>query len=201
MFDYFTYMGFPGSSAGKESACNAGDPSSIPGLGRSPGEERSYPLKYFWGFLVAQMVKNLPSMQETWVQSLGWEDPLEKRMATHSSILAWRSPRTEEPGRLQSMGLHITEQHSLPVSLQPTFAYSVYFIQVESCTVILLHLAYFPSHVFKIHPYSSMFQNFVHLSVYSALCLSIYLLGCFNLFAMNVVYMFESLFSILWAYT
>ena len=53
---------------------------------------------------VAQMVKNLPAMQETQVQSVGWEDPLEKGMATHSSILAWEIPRTEEPGRLQSMG-------------------------------------------------------------------------------------------------
>ena len=51
------------------------------------------------------MVKNPPAMQEMWVGSLGWEDPLEKRMATHSSILAWRIPWTEEPGRLQSMGL------------------------------------------------------------------------------------------------
>ena len=50
------------------------------------------------------MVKNLPAMQETWVRSLGQEDPLEKEMATHSSILAWEVPRTEEPGRLQSMG-------------------------------------------------------------------------------------------------
>ena len=55
--------------------------------------------------LVAQMVRNLPGMQETWVQSLGWEDPLEEGMATHSSILAWRIPWTEEPGGLQSMGL------------------------------------------------------------------------------------------------
>ena len=54
--------------------------------------------------LVAQMVKNLPAMQETQVQSLGWEDPLEEGMATHSSILAWRFPGTEEPGGLQSMG-------------------------------------------------------------------------------------------------
>ena len=53
--------------------------------------------------LVAQMVKNLPAMQETWVQSLGREDPLEKGMATHSSILTWRIPCTEESGRLQSM--------------------------------------------------------------------------------------------------
>ena len=55
--------------------------------------------------LVAQMVKNQPAMQETWVRSLGWEDPLEEGMATHSSILAWRIPQTEDPGRLQSMGL------------------------------------------------------------------------------------------------
>ena len=55
--------------------------------------------------LVAQTVKNLPAMQETSVQSLGWEDPLEEGIAVHSSILAWRNPWTEEPGRLQSMGL------------------------------------------------------------------------------------------------
>ena len=53
---------------------------------------------------MAQMVKNLPAMRESWVRSLGQEDPLEKGMATHSSILAWRIPRMEEPGRLQSMG-------------------------------------------------------------------------------------------------
>ena len=56
--------------------------------------------------LVAQMVKRLPTMQETWVQSLGREDPLEKEMATHFSILAWRIPWTKEPDRLQSMGSH-----------------------------------------------------------------------------------------------
>ena len=55
--------------------------------------------------LVAQIVKHLPVIQETWVQSLGWEDPLEKEMATHSSTLAWKIPWTEEPGRLQSTGL------------------------------------------------------------------------------------------------
>ena len=53
---------------------------------------------------MAQRVKCLPAMQGTWVQSLGWEDPLEKEIATHSSIFAWKIPRTEEPGRLQSMG-------------------------------------------------------------------------------------------------
>ena len=54
--------------------------------------------------LVAQTVKNLPAMQEIWAQSLSWDDPLEKGMATHSNILAWRFPWTEEPGRLQSVG-------------------------------------------------------------------------------------------------
>ena len=86
------YMGFPGSSAGKDSACNAGDPASIPGSGRSPGEGIGYPLQYSWASLVAQLEKNLPVMQETWVRSLGWEDPLKKGKATHSSILAWRIP-------------------------------------------------------------------------------------------------------------
>ena len=59
---------------------------------------------FFWAFFVAQTVKNLPTMQETWVQFLGQEDPLEKGMATHSIILAWRILWTEEPGGLQSMG-------------------------------------------------------------------------------------------------
>ena len=66
--------------------------------------------------LVAQMVKNLPAMRETWVRSLGWKDTLEKGMATHSCILAWRIPGTEEPGGLQSMGLQrsdTTEQLTL----------------------------------------------------------------------------------------
>ena len=82
------------SSVGKESACNAGDPSSIPRLGRSVGEEIGYPLQYFGASLVAQWVKNSPAVQETWVPSLGWEDPLEQGKATHSSILVWRIPWT-----------------------------------------------------------------------------------------------------------
>ena len=85
-------MGLPGSSAGKESARNAEDPSWIPGLGRSPGEGIGYPLQYSWASQMAQAIKNLPTRQETCVQSLGWEDPLEEGMATHSSILAWRIP-------------------------------------------------------------------------------------------------------------
>jgi len=87
-------LGIPHSSVSKESACNAGDPSSIPGLRRSAGEGIGYSLQYSWASLVAQLAKNLPAMQESWVQSLGWEDPLEKGKATHSSILAWRIPWT-----------------------------------------------------------------------------------------------------------
>ena len=84
------YMGFPDSSVGKEFACNAGDPSWIPGSGRSAGEGIGYPLQHSRASLVAQLVKNPPTMRETWVQSLGWEDPPEKGKTTHSSILAWR---------------------------------------------------------------------------------------------------------------
>ena len=87
-------MGFPHSSVGKESACNAGDPSSISGSGRSTGEWIGYPLQYSWASLVAQLLRNVPAMKETWAQSLGWEDRLEKGKATHSSILAWRVPWT-----------------------------------------------------------------------------------------------------------
>ena len=85
-------MGFPDSSAGNESAYNAGDPGSIPESGRSAGEGIGYPLQYSWASIVAQLVKNLTPV---WVRSLGWEDPLEEGKATHSSILAWRKPWTK----------------------------------------------------------------------------------------------------------
>ena len=78
------------SLVGKEFSWNAGDTGSIPGSGRSAEEGIGYPLQCSWASLVAQLVKNLPVMSETWIQSLGWEDPLEKGKATHSSILAWR---------------------------------------------------------------------------------------------------------------
>ena len=81
---------FPDSSVDKESTCNARDPGSIPGLGRSAEEGIGYPLQYSWASLVTQLVKNLPITQEF----LGWEDPLEKGKTTHFSILAWRIPWT-----------------------------------------------------------------------------------------------------------
>ena len=87
-------VGFP--DIGKESSHNAGDPSSSSGSGRSTGEGIGY---YSWASHVAQLVKNPPAMQETWVRFLVWEDLLEKRKATHSSILAWRIPWP-----VQSMG-------------------------------------------------------------------------------------------------
>ena len=80
-------MGFSDSSVGKETACNAGDPGLIRGSGISPGEGIGYPLQNSWASLVAQLLKNPPAMWETWIRSLGWEDPLEKEKATHSSIL------------------------------------------------------------------------------------------------------------------
>ena len=93
-----TRKGFPDNSVGKESACNAGDPSSIPELGRSSGEGIGYPLQYSWASLVAQLVKNPPAMRETWVCSL------EKGKATHSSILAWRIPWTIQSMVSQKVG-------------------------------------------------------------------------------------------------
>ena len=90
---------FTDSSVGKESTCNAGDPSSIPGSGRSAGDRIGYLLQCFWSSLVAQLVKNPPAVLEIWVQSLGWEDLLEKEKATHSNILTQRIPWT-----IQSMG-------------------------------------------------------------------------------------------------
>ena len=96
------------SSVGKESAGNAGDPGSTPGLGRSSGEGIAYPLQCSWASIMAQLVKNPTTMSETWVRSLGWEDPLEKETATHFSILDWRISWT-----VWSMGSDTTERVSL----------------------------------------------------------------------------------------
>ena len=89
--------GFPGGTGGKEATCQCRRHKRRrfhPWVGRSPGEGIGYPLQYSWASPVAQLVKNLPAKQETWVPSLGLEDPLEKGKATHSSILAWRIPWT-----------------------------------------------------------------------------------------------------------
>ena len=86
-------------------------PSSIPGSGRSAGERIGYPLQYCWASLMAQPVKNQPAMWETWVRSLGCEDPLEKGKATHSSILAWRILGLYSPSRCKE--LDTSEQLSL----------------------------------------------------------------------------------------
>ena len=94
----YEYLGFPDSSVGKESACNAGDPSLIPGSGRSFGKGIGYPLQCSWASRVAQLVKNPPAVWETCVRFLGWEDPLEEVKATHFSILAWRIPWTKSMG-------------------------------------------------------------------------------------------------------
>ena len=89
-FIYFSLI----SSVGRECTCNAEDPGSLPGLGRSTGEGIRYPLQYSWALLVAHLVKNPPAIWETWIRSLGWENLLEKGTATHSIILAWRIPWT-----------------------------------------------------------------------------------------------------------
>ena len=89
-----TSLSFFLCSVGEESTCNAGDPGSIPGLGRSAGEGIGYAHQYSWASLASRLVKNPPAIQETCVRSLGWEDPLEKGKATHSSILAWTVPWT-----------------------------------------------------------------------------------------------------------
>ena len=84
-------MGFPDSLVVKELACSARDPGWIPGWKRSAGEGVGSSLQHSWASLVAQLVKNLPAMQETWILTQGLEDPLEKGKATNSRILAWRN--------------------------------------------------------------------------------------------------------------
>ena len=110
-------QGFPDSLVGKESACNAEDPSSIPRSGRSPGEGVGYTLQYSWASLVAHLIKNLPTMWETWVRPLVWEDLLEKGKATAASAKSLQSyltlcdpidgspPGSPVPGILQARTL------------------------------------------------------------------------------------------------
>ena len=102
-------IGFPRSSDGKESSCNAGDPGSIHGSGISTGEGIGYLLQYSWAFLVAHLVKNPPTIRETWLLPLDWEEPLNNGTDTHSHILAWIIPWTIQ-GYKES---HTTEWFSL----------------------------------------------------------------------------------------
>ena len=88
LFPKTSVFSFPDSSVGKKSACNAADPSLIPGSRRSAGEGRGYPLQYSWASLVAQLVKNPPAVQETWVRSLGWQIPWRRERL--SSPVSWR---------------------------------------------------------------------------------------------------------------
>ena len=159
--------GFPSSSAGKESAYNARDPGSIPGSGRSPGEGIDYLLQYSWASLMAQTVKNLPAMWETWVWSLDWEDPLEKGMATHSSILAWESPCTEEPGGLQFMGSQrirhnwVTKHSTAPKFplLPSTTLHLLATTSLFSMSLILWNRVYYFLMVFFSHKYFVYFNE------------------------------------------
>ena len=120
-FNWLGWRGFPGISIGKESACNEGDSSLISGLGSSPREGIDYPCWYSWASLVAQIVKNLPAMRETWVWSLGWEDshggghgnPLQyfllenphkqRRLVSYSSCDHKESDRTEQLSTAQGV--------------------------------------------------------------------------------------------------
>ena len=117
-------------------ACNTEDPGSISGLGRSAGEGKGYPLQYSWAFLVAQLVKNPSAMWETWVRSLGWEDPQEKGKATHSSILAWRIPWTMG---LQRVGHDWATKHSTFANLSDLMfllCYIVNFLRQEMSSTL-----------------------------------------------------------------
>ena len=101
---------FPGSSAGKESACNAGNPGSIPGLGRSAGERTGYPLQYSWASLVAQLVKNPPARWETWVQSLVGKIPWRREQLSTPVFWPGEFHRLYSPWGLKE--LDTTEQLS-----------------------------------------------------------------------------------------
>ena len=123
---YWLKVCFLGSSAGKESTWNAGDSGSIPGLASSPGEGIDHPLQYSWAFLVAQTVKNPLAVWENGVQSLGWEDPLEEGVATHSGILAWRLPMDRGAWRAIVHGVtesNMTEQLSTMCDLNLFFLF------------------------------------------------------------------------------
>ena len=111
MINIFQTLGFPNSSAGKEPVCIAGDPGSIPGSGRYPEEGKGYPLQYSWASLVAQLVKNPPAIWETWVQSLGWEDPLEKGRATLLQYSGLENPMDYTVHGVAKSGTRLSDFH------------------------------------------------------------------------------------------
>ena len=119
-FTFNTYLGFPGGAVVKNPPVNVGDTSNvgfIPESGRSPGGGNGNPLQYSMASLVAQTIKNLPALWETWVWSLDWEEPLEKETAT-PIFLPGESPRTELPGRIQSMRLQRVGHNWMTFSLR-----------------------------------------------------------------------------------
>ena len=143
-------------------------------------------LLYYWASLVAQLVKNVPAVQETWVRSLVWEDPLEKKMVTHSSILAWKISWTEEPGGLQSTGSQraghdwATNTYLLVLLIYKIFSFSLeVFITIPTKTlafssdsyISFLHsLTEIKTYPFTLHPksdpkYEDSWQLMLHRSL------------------------------------
>ena len=119
---------FPDNSVDKESTCNAGDPGFIPGWGRSAGEGIGYPLQYPSASFVAQLVKNLPAMWKTWVQSLGWEDPLEK--GKYSSVFQYS--RILQYSGLENFTVHgVTKNQTQPSDFHFQFSFSKNYIFSE----------------------------------------------------------------------
>ena len=149
---YEFWGGVPGDSAGEESSCNAGDPGSIPGLGRSPGEGIGYPLQYSWSSLVAQMVlKNLPAMQETcmrfWMRKIPWR----RTWQPTPVFLTEESPR--EPGGLQSMGLQRVGQGWIT---KPSPAHSIIWRHNNLSLVLLRNIWVFKKSFWLVPPWTSL---------------------------------------------
>ena len=142
----------PGSSLGKESPCNAGDSGSISVSGRSPGEGTGCPLQYSWApLVVAQTVKNLPARWETWVPSLGWEDPLEEGVATQSSILAWRIPMDRGAWRDTDYGV-------TPVQIQLKQLSNIYiYCNIYICIYMYIYM----------HTHTHMHICYIDLYIYT----------------------------------
>ena len=160
-------MGFPHSSVGKKSACIAGDLSSITGSERCPGEGIGYSLQHSWASLVTQLVKNMPAMPETWVQSLGWEDSLEKGKATYSSILAWRIHR----GRYNWMtftSTHITYGHC------PFLFFNEFYLWEWVALLILLPILE-RRYIFLSYSFSFIFYNYIFYLSYMGQLFSVQL--------------------------